>query len=106
MGAKAPKLVKGDELVVTWVDITEDAGAEGEIEPYVFETQARFVKWKQSKAYGKVLLLTATFAISKGHEDEHYGVLAIPKGCVLSLKKRADVEKETITGRAGGDELP
>ncbi len=85
---RAPKLVKGEEVIVTWVDITEDSSAEGEIDPYVFETQARFVGWKQNKLYGKVLLLSATFAISEGHVNEHYGVLAIPKGCILKLEKR------------------
>jgi len=91
MGKAYPRLKKGEEVLVRWVDITEDSNASDDIEPYVFETGARFVKWRSSKAYGRVLFLSATFAVSHGHEGEYYGVLAIPKGCILSLEKR---EKE------------
>jgi hypothetical protein len=101
---RAPKLKKGDELIVVWVDITEDPAEEDDLEPYLLETGARFVKWRRSKDHGSVLLLSATRCLTKDHYHKPVGMIAIPKGCIRSIIKRVqEIEPKTDTGSSVGD---
>ena len=80
-----PKLKQGDLIRIIWLDIRVDSTAADSVEPAIFQSEGRFVKWGQTEAHGRFLVHTDTMDL-ESKSFAFYGATAVPVGVLRSIE--------------------